>query len=292
MTFRVLKSTMEKVYGRSQAQRRIIATTDKKKGALRALADTEGYTSFIIPDDVGGRFSVLSSVGLLPIAVAGSYVDGLLQGARDMYEKLRNKNLFENISNLYSAIRYLLYQKGKIIEVLANFNNKLSYFGEWWKQLFGESEGKEGKGIFPTSVNFTTDLHSLGQYIQDGLRNLFETFLIVDHINKHIMVPVDNENLDGLNYLSGKTFHEINNQAYKATAKAHFSGDVPNLTIHIPELTSYWLGQLIFFYEKSVALSGYMLGVNPFDQPGVEAYKKNMFSLLGKPNVILSINHC
>ena len=247
------------------------------------MADEEGYTSFIIPDDVGGRFSVLSPVGLLPISVAGNHAKGLLSGAQDMSEKLNNNSIDNNLANLYAGIRNILYQKGKTIELLANFSNKLMYFSEWWKQLFGESEGKNGKGIFPSSANFTTDLHSLGQYIQEGRRDLFETFLIVDHIDNYIMVPDDKNNLDGLNYLAGKTFHEINLQAYKGTAMAHYSGGVPNITIHLPELNAYWLGQLIFFFEKAVALSGYMLGVNPFDQPGVEAYKQNMFKLLGKP---------
>ena len=283
IAFRVIKSMMEKVYGKALAKKRIIATTDKSKGALRKMADEEGYTSFIIPDDVGGRFSVLSPVGLLPISVAGNHAKGLLSGAQDMSEKLNNNSIDNNLANLYAGIRNILYQKGKTIELLANFSNKLMYFSEWWKQLFGESEGKNGKGIFPSSANFTTDLHSLGQYIQEGRRDLFETFLIVDHIDNYIMVPDDKNNLDGLNYLAGKTFHEINLQAYKGTAMAHYSGGVPNITIHLPELNAYWLGQLIFFFEKAVALSGYMLGVNPFDQPGVEAYKQNMFKLLGKP---------
>ena len=283
IAFRVIKSMMEKVYGKALAKKRIIATTDKSKGDLGKMADEEGYTSFIIPDDVGGRFSVLSPVGLLPISVAGNHAKGLLSGAQDMSEKLNNNSIDNNLANLYAGIRNILYQKGKTIELLANFSNKLMYFSEWWKQLFGESEGKNGKGIFPSSANFTTDLHSLGQYIQEGRRDLFETFLIVDHIDNYIMVPDDKNNLDGLNYLAGKTFHEINLQAYKGTAMAHYSGGVPNITIHLPELNAYWLGQLIFFFEKAVALSGYMLGVNPFDQPGVEAYKQNMFKLLGKP---------
>jgi len=285
IAFRAVKSLMEKVYGKDGARNRIIATTDESSGALRKLADDEGYTSFVIPGNVGGRFSVLSPVGLLPIAVTGSHVKILLEGARDMAEQLKQNSIEKNVANLYAAIRYLLYEKGKTIEILSNFNQKLIYFAEWWKQLFGESEGKDGKGIFPASANFTTDLHSLGQYIQDGKRNLFETFLLVDRHENHMMVPEESENLDGLNYLAGKTFHEINLQAYKGTSTAHFDGGVPNMTIHLPELNAYYLGQLIFFFEKAVAVSGYMLGVNPFDQPGVEAYKKNMFRLLGKPGV-------
>ena len=285
IAFRVIKSMMEKTYGKELARKRIIATTDHSRGALKQMADQEGYTTFIIPDDVGGRFSVLSPVGLLPISVAGIHAKVLLNGARDMAESLNNVSIFDNLANLYAGIRYLLYQKGKSIELLANFSNKLMFFAEWWKQLYGESEGKDGKGIFPTSVNFTADLHSLGQYIQDGRRDLFETFLMVDHIDKDVMVPDDKNNSDGLNYLSGKTFHEINMQAYKGTAMAHKSGGVPNMTIHLPELNAYWLGQLIFFFEKAVALSGYMFGINPFDQPGVEAYKQNMFRLLGKPGI-------
>ncbi len=283
IAFRVVKAMMEKVYGRDGARKRILATTDAKKGALRQMAEEEGYRTFTIPADVGGRFSVLTPVGLLPIAVSGNYAETLLEGAREMKENLQNNSFETNIANLYAAIRYLLYQKGKTIEILANFNQKLYYFSEWWKQLFGESEGKEGKGLFPASVNFTTDLHSLGQYIQEGRRDILETFLVVNKIQDHIMVPDDEKNLDGLNYLAGKTFHEINLKAHQGTAEAHRSGGVPNLTIYIPEINAHWLGALIFMFEKAVAVSGYLLGVNPFNQPGVEAYKKNMFKLLGKP---------
>jgi glucose-6-phosphate isomerase len=285
IAFRVIKSMMEKTYGKEVARKRIIATTDRSRGALKQMANQEGYTTFEIPDDVGGRFSVLSPVGLLPISVAGIHAKVLLNGARDMAEKLNNFSIFDNLANLYAGIRYLLYQKGKSIELLANFSNKLTYFSEWWQQLYGESEGKNGKGIFPSSANFTADLHSLGQYIQEGRRDLFETFLIIDHIDNYVMVPDDKNNLDGLNYLTGKTFQEINLHAYKGTAEAHRSGGVPNMTIHLPELNAYWLGQLIFFFEKAVAVSGYMFGINPFDQPGVEAYKQNMFRLLGKPGI-------
>jgi glucose-6-phosphate isomerase len=285
IAFRVIKSMMEKTYGKDIARKRIIATTDQSRGALKQMANQEGYTTFEIPDNVGGRFSVLSPVGLLPISVAGIHAKLLLNGARDMAENLNNFSIFDNLANLYAGIRYLLYQKGKSIELLANFSNKLAYFSEWWKQLFGESEGKNSQGIFPSSANFTADLHSLGQYIQEGRRDLFETFLIINHIDNYVMVPDDKNNLDGLNYLTGKTFQEINLQAYKGTAEAHRSGGVPNMTIHLPELNAYWLGQLIFFFEKAVAVSGYMFGINPFDQPGVEAYKQNMFRLLGKPGI-------
>lgn len=283
IAFRVIRAMMEKVYGKEGARKRIIATTDAKKGALRKLAETEGYRTFSIPEDVGGRFSVLSPVGLLPIAVSGNYAETLLIGAREMKEALASQKFDENIASLYAAIRYLLYEKGKTIEILANFNQKLIFFAEWWKQLFGESEGKDGKGIFPASVNFTTDLHSLGQYIQQGRRDLFETFLVVNKIQDHIMVPEDSQNLDGLNYLAGKTYHEINLKAHQGVAEAHRDGGVPNMTIFIPEISAHWLGALIFMFEKAVAISGNLLGVNPFNQPGVEAYKRNMFKLLGRP---------
>ncbi|OQX87950.1 glucose-6-phosphate isomerase [candidate division KSB1 bacterium 4484_87] len=283
IAFRVVKAMMEKVYGKDEARKRIIATTDEKKGALRKMAEEEGYRTFTIPADVGGRFSVLTPVGLLPIAVSGNYAETLLDGALNMKEILQNSSYDVNIANLYAAIRYLLYKKGKSIEILSNFDQKLVYFAEWWKQLFGESEGKNGKGIFPASANFTTDLHSLGQYIQEGRRDLLETFLIVKKIQDHIMVPEDEKNLDGLNYLAGKTYHEINLKAHQGTAEAHRDGGVPNMTIYLPEINAYWLGSLIFMFEKAVAISGYLLGVNPFNQPGVEAYKTNMFKLLGKP---------
>ena len=283
IAFRVLKKMMEEKYGVTGARKRIVAVTDKSEGALRKLAEKEKYTTFVIPDDVGGRFSVLTPVGLLPIAAAGFDVHALIQGAKDMAESLHSSDIYQNIANLYAALRYLLYSKGKTIEILSNFNPKLIFLAEWWKQLYGESEGKDHKGIFPASANFTTDLHSLGQYIQDGLRNIFETFLITASAKSDVKVPTDSENLDGLNYLADKFFHEINYQAYKGTSQAHIDGGVPNFTIQIPEINEYWLGQLIYFFEKAVGVSGYMLGVNPFIQPGVEAYKNNMFKLLGKP---------
>jgi glucose-6-phosphate isomerase len=282
VAFRIVKNFMEQSMGKEKARQRIIATTDKQRGALKKLATAEGYPTFIIPDDVGGRFSVLTPVGLIPIAVAGVDIKELLAGARDMAEAINTPDLSENIAYQYAAIRTLLYRKGKVVEVLANFTMSLHYFAEWWKQLYGESEGKEGKGIFPAAVDLTTDLHSLGQYIQDGIRNIFETFLIVKNSGNNITVPFDAENFDGLNYLAHKTIAEINEKAYQGTALAHQSGKVPNLTIELPQLSVYTLGQLIFFFEKAVAMSGYILGVNPFNQPGVEEYKINMFRLLGK----------
>lgn len=283
IAFRVLRSMMEEKYDSAEIGRRIVAVTDKSKGAMRKLAENENYRTFAIPDDVGGRFSVFTPVGLFPIAAAGFDVRALIDGAKDMADSLQSESSFENIANLYAGIRFLLYSRGKTIEILSNFNPKLVYFSEWWKQLFGESEGKDQKGIFPTSANFTTDLHSLGQYIQEGLRNIFETFLIVSKAKSDINVPEDSENLDGLNYLAGKSFSHINYQAYRGTSQAHSDGGVPNMTIAIPEINEYWLGQLIYFFEHAVAVSGYLLGINPFDQPGVEAYKNNMFRLLGKP---------
>ncbi|MFZ5518598.1 MAG: glucose-6-phosphate isomerase [Candidatus Zhuqueibacterota bacterium] len=285
IAFRVLKKMMEEKYGAAGARKRIIAVTDKSKGSLRQLAEQEKYVTFVIPDDIGGRFSVLTPVGLLPIAAAGFDVTELLRGARDMAEQLVSPDIFRNVANLYAGLRYLLYSKGKVIEILSGFNPKLIYFAEWWKQLFGESEGKDHKGIFPASANFTTDLHSLGQYIQDGLRIMFETFLITSSETSDISVSADDANLDGLNYLAGRTFHDINYMAYQGTALAHVDGGAPNMTLEIPALDEYWLGQLIFFFETAVAVSGYLLGVNPFDQPGVEAYKRNMFRLLDKPGV-------
>ncbi len=283
IAFRVLRAMMEKKYDSTEIGRRIVAVTDKSKGALRKLAENENYRTFVIPDDVGGRFSVFTPVGLFPIAAVGFDVRALIDGARDMADSLQSESSFENIANLYAGLRFLLYSSGKTIEILSNFNPKLIYFSEWWKQLFGESEGKDQKGIFPISANFTTDLHSLGQYLQEGLRNIFETFLIVSKVKSDINVPEDSENLDGLNYLAGKSFSHINREAYRGTLQAHFDGGVPNMTIEIPEINEYWLGQLIYFFEHAVAVSGYLLGVNPFDQPGVEAYKNNMFRLLGKP---------
>lgn len=284
LAFRILKNHLENKYGKEEAKSRIIAITDQSRGALKKLADDEGYQTYVVPDDVGGRYSVLTPVGLLPIAVAGFDIRKLVNGAIEM--ELLNKKTWGLDSNpmaLYAATRNALYQTGKYIEILVNYLPNLYYITEWWKQLYGESEGKEGKGIFPAGVNFTTDLHSMGQYIQDGQRILFETVLSVNKPNKKLAVPFDDDNLDGLNYIAGKQINEVNNMAQLGTALAHVEGNVPNLEITIDKVDEYNLGQLIYFFEMGCALSGYILGVNPFDQPGVEAYKKNMFALLGKP---------
>jgi len=281
--FRILKQHLEKSYGKNGARERIIATTDKSRGALRQLAEKQGYKTFVIPDDIGGRFSVFTPVGLLPIAAAGINIRKLIQGARDFQKRCDILNISKNPAYKYAAIRHILYKKGKVIEVLSGFHPSLHYIGEWWKQLFGESEGKDGKGIFPAACEFTTDLHSLGQMIQDGKRNLFETFLTVEQSKAKIKIPKVRENLDGLNYLAGKDLDFVNQKAYQATASAHFEGKVPNMTVSIPRRNAFYLGQLFYFFEKSIAMSGLLLGVNPFNQPGVEAYKKKMFKLLGKP---------
>lgn len=284
VTFRILKEDIEQKYGYEEAKNRIIAITDKEKGALKKLADKEGYTSFIIPDDVGGRFSVLTPVGLIPIAFAGYDIRELIKGASEMMKETDSSVDFDlNIAEQYALIRNLLYQNLFTIEILVNYNPKLNYFSEWWKQLYGESEGKDLKGIFPASVSFTTDLHSLGQYIQDGKRTLFETVLTVEKTKYEIVLKEDDENLDNLNYLAGKRIEEINRNAENGTRLAHLEGSVPNLTISISELNEFNLGKLIYFFEKACGISGYILDVNPFDQPGVEAYKKKMFELLGKP---------
>ena len=283
LSFRILKRFMQSKYGNEKSARRIIATTDKSRGLLKTYADAEGFRTFAIPDDVGGRFSVLTPVGLLPIAASGVDIYELLGGAREMAESSADSDITKNESYLYAALRYLAYKKGKRIEILANFKPALHYISEWWKQLYGESEGKENKGLFPSSVNFTTDLHSLGQYIQEGVRNIIETFLIVEKSKNTIHVKKESDNQDGLNYLSDKDMDEINHKAYLGTSAAHLDGDVPNMTITIPSLTPQTIGHLLFFFEKAVAISGYLLDVNPFNQPGVEAYKKNMFKLLGRP---------
>ncbi|MCF8365604.1 MAG: glucose-6-phosphate isomerase [Bacteroidales bacterium] len=284
VSFRILKNHLEKKYGKANAARRIVATTDKSRGALKQLANTEGYATFVVPDDVGGRFSVLTPVGLFPIAVAGFDISNLAEGALAMRTKLMaNSTIGTNPAATYAAARNALYNKDRFVEILVNYLPNLYYFTEWWKQLYGESEGKEGKGIFPAGVINTTDLHSMGQYIQEGKRKLFETVLSVDKPNKNICIPVDESNLDSLNYISGKNIHFVNQMAEKGTTLAHIDGGVPNISISIPEVNEYFIGQLIYFYEFACALSGYVLGVNPFDQPGVEAYKKNMFALLGKP---------
>jgi len=284
LAFRILKQHCEKKYGVEAAKERIVAITDKARGALKTLADKEGYPTFVIPDDVGGRYSVLTPVGLLPIALAGFDILQLLQGARDMQKFVAENPKYEQNPILqYALIRNLLYESGLKVELLASFEPQLFYFIEWFKQLFGESEGKEHKGIFPAGAIFSTDLHSLGQYIQEGTRQMFETVLAIDAVHHRVSIPEDAENLDNLNYLQHRTIHEINQIARKGTCLAHVDGQVPNLCISVPEINEYHLGELIYFFEMSCAVSGYMLGVNPFDQPGVEAYKKNMFRLLGKP---------
>ena len=284
LAFRLLKKQCEDQRGKDEARKVIVAITDAKRGAARVCADKEGYRSFIIPDNVGGRFSVLTPVGLLPIAVAGFDIRQLLKGAADMEALTTSSTPFEdNPSALYAAARNALYRSGKKIEILANYQPKLHYLSEWWKQLYGESEGKEGKGIFPASVDLSTDLHSMGQWIQEGERTIFETVISVDKVKHSVLVPSDDENLDGLNFLAGKHVDEVNKMAELGTRLAHVDGGVPNMRIIVPELTEYWIGQLIYMFEKGCGISGYVLGVNPFNQPGVEAYKKNMFALLNKP---------
>ncbi len=283
IAFRLLKKQCEDQRGKDMARKVIVAVTDAKKGAARVTADKEGYKSFIIPDNVGGRFSVLTPVGLLPIAVAGVDIEQLVAGACEMEKVCANEELTENPAALYAATRNELYKEGKKIEILVNFQPKLHYFMEWWKQLYGESEGKDGKGIYPSSVDFSTDLHSMGQWIQQGERTIFETVVSVEKPNHELHVPSDEENLDGLNFLAGKRVDEVNKMAELGTQLAHVDGGVPNLRISVPALNEYYLGQLIYFFEKACGISGYLLGVNPFNQPGVEAYKKNMFALLNKP---------
>ena len=284
LAFRLLKKQCEDQRGKETARKVIVAITDAKRGAARVCADKEGYRSFIIPDNVGGRFSVLTPVGLLPIAVAGFDIRQLVKGAADM-EGLTTSDtrLEDNPAAMYAAARNVLYRGGKKIEILVNFQPKLHYLSEWWKQLYGESEGKENKGIFPASVDFSTDLHSMGQWIQEGERTIFETVISVDKVKHSVLVPSDDENLDGLNFLAGKHVDEVNKMAELGTQLAHVDGGVPNIRITVPELSEYWIGQLIYMFEKGCGISGYVLGVNPFNQPGVEAYKKNMFALLGKP---------
>lgn len=283
IAFRIFRDVLEKKYGKEEARKRIYATTDREKGALKTLANEEGYESFIIPDDVGGRYSVLTAVGLLPIATAGIDIDQMMQGAADASKEFANPNLSENASYQYAAVRNALYRKGKAIEILVNYEPSLHYFSEWWKQLYGESEGKDHKGIYPASVDFSTDLHSMGQFIQEGTRNLFETVIQIDKAKAEIEIGEDKDNLDGLNFLAGKTMDFVNKKAFEGTLLAHTDGQVPNLIVTIPEASPYWFGYLVYFFEKACGISGYLLGVNPFDQPGVEAYKKNMFALLGKP---------
>ncbi len=283
IAFRVFKEILEKKYGKEEAAKRIYATTDKARGALKNLATEEGYESFVVPDDVGGRFSVLTAVGLLPIAVSGADIAKLMEGAASGRKLALEKEFEENDALQYAAVRNLLHRKGKSVEILANYEPSLHYVSEWWKQLYGESEGKDGKGIFPAAVDLTTDLHSMGQFIQDGSRIMFETVLNVETSREEIILQEEPVDLDGLNYLAGKTVDFINKSAMNGTILAHTDGQVPNLMIHIPAQTEFYLGQLFYLFEFACGVSGYVLGVNPFDQPGVESYKKNMFALLGKP---------
>lgn len=283
IAFRILRQYVEKKYGVEEARKRIYATTDKARGALKTLADAEGYESFVVPDNVGGRFSVLTAVGLLPIAAAGIDIDDMMKGAADAREAYSNPSLKDNEAYKYAAVRNALYNKGKTIEVLVNYEPSLHYFNEWWKQLYGESEGKDNKGLFPAAVDFTTDLHSMGQYVQEGRRILFETVINVEKAKYEINIEEAENDMDGLNFLAGKTMDFVNKKAFQGTLLAHNDGGVPNMVLNVPELSAYYFGYMVYFFEKACGISGYLLGVNPFDQPGVEAYKKNMFALLGKP---------
>ena len=283
IAFRVFKDKLEKKYGKEEAAKRIYATTDKAKGALKNLADKEGYETFVVPDDVGGRFSVLTAVGLLPIAVSGADIQALMDGAAEGRKLAMQQEFAENDAMQYAAVRNILLRKGKSVEVLANYEPSLHYVSEWWKQLYGESEGKDQKGLFPASVDLTTDLHSMGQFIQDGSRIMFETVLEIEKSRGNIVIGEDPEDLDGLNYLAGKDMDFVNKSAMNGTILAHTDGDVPNLKVLIPEQNEFYLGELFYFFEFACGISGYLLGVNPFNQPGVESYKKNMFALLGKP---------
>ncbi len=283
IAFRIFKEMLEKRYGKEEAAKRIYATTDKARGALKNLSTEEGYETFVVPDDVGGRFSVLTAVGLLPIAISGADIDQLMAGAADARDRALNASYEENDAVLYAAIRNILHRKGKAVEILANYEPSLHYVSEWWKQLYGESEGKDQKGIFPASVDLTTDLHSMGQFIQDGSRIMYETVLNVEESAEEIVIQEEPVDLDGLNYLKGKTVDFVNKSAMNGTMLAHTDGNVPNLVVNIPKQDEFSLGQLFYFFEFACGVSGYILGVNPFNQPGVESYKKNMFALLGKP---------
>ena len=283
IAFRIFKAMLEKKYGKAEAAKRIYATTDKARGALKSLATAEGYETFVVPDDVGGRFSVLTAVGLLPIAASGADIDRLMEGAASGRKRALEADFEENDALQYAAIRNILLRKGKVIEVLANYEPSLHYVSEWWKQLYGESEGKDQKGIFPASVDLTTDLHSMGQFIQDGSRTLFETVMNVEESRCELVIGEEPTDLDGLNYLAGKTVDFVNKSAMNGTILAHTDGNVPNLIVNIPKQDEFFLGELFYFFEFACGVSGYVLGVNPFNQPGVESYKKNMFALLGKP---------
>lgn len=283
IAFRVFREILEKKYGKEEAKKRIFCTTDKAKGTLKSLADAEGFETFVVPDDVGGRFSVLTAVGLLPIAVAGADIDALMAGAAEASELYNVASIQDNDCYKYAAIRNILYNKGKSTEVMVSYEPCFTMMNEWWKQLYGESEGKDNKGLFPASVVFSTDLHSMGQYIQDGRRDLFETVVHIKKPKYEIVLGNDPEDIDGLNYLEGKTMGFVNDKAFEGTVLAHNDGKVPNIVLEVDDFSERTLGHMIYFFEKACAVSGYMLGVNPFDQPGVESYKKNMFALLGKP---------
>ncbi|MGE6754210.1 glucose-6-phosphate isomerase [Rossellomorea sp. NPDC071047] len=283
IAFRIFRKMLEEKYGVEEARKRIYATTDKSKGALKTLASDEGYETFVVPDDIGGRYSVLTAVGLLPIAVSGVEIETMMNGAAQAREDFGKSELTENPAYQYAAVRNALYNKGKTIEMLINYEPGLQYFSEWWKQLFGESEGKDQKGIYPSSANFSTDLHSLGQYVQEGRRDIFETVIKVSEPRHELKIEKADSDLDGLNYLAGETVDFVNNKAFEGTLLAHTDGGVPNLIVEIPAMDAFTFGYLVYFFEKACAMSGYLLGVNPFDQPGVEAYKVNMFALLGKP---------
>jgi len=283
IAFRIFKDYIEKRYGKEEAKNRIYATTDKARGALKTLANTEGYETFIVPDDVGGRFSVLTPVGLLPIAAAGIDIDAMMQGAKDAYDLYKEENIEDNDALTYALVRNLLYRKGKKLEMLVNYEPRLLFFAEWWKQLYGESEGKDGKGIWITSASFSSDLHSLGQMIQEGERTIFETVLNIESPVADVVIESTDDNLDGLNFLAGKTMDYVNKMAMAGTMIAHVDGGVPNIKVNIPNVSAYSFGYMVYFFEFACGVSAYTLGVNPFNQPGVEAYKKNMFALLGKP---------
>lgn len=283
VAFRIMKDYMEKKYGKEEAAKRIYATTDRARGALKTLASTEGYETFVVPDDVGGRFTVLTAVGLLPIAAAGIDIDAMMAGAKAARNDYASDNLKDNECLQYAAARCALYYRGKVTEILVNYEPALIFFSEWWKQLYGESQGKDGKGIFPASVSFSTDLHSMGQYIQEGLRNIFETVIKVAEPTSDFVIEANDDDLDGLNFLAGKTLSYVNTNAFKGTLLAHVDGGVPNVVLNLDRIDAENFGYMVYFFELACAVSGYMTGVNPFDQPGVEAYKKNMFALLGKP---------
>jgi glucose-6-phosphate isomerase len=283
IAFRIFRELLEQKYGKEAARKRIYATTDRARGALKQLANEEGYESFVIPDDVGGRYSVLTAVGLLPIAAAGIDIEAMMKGAADARADFSSPKLSDNLSYQYAAVRNVLYRKGKTVEILVNYEPSLHYVSEWWKQLYGESEGKDLKGIYPASVDFSTDLHSMGQFIQEGSRIMFETVLQVQEVPEQVTIGTDPANLDGLNFLSGQTMDFVNKKAFQGTMLAHTDGGVPNLIVTLPDMSAYTFGYMVYFFEKACGISGYLLGVNPFDQPGVEAYKKNMFALLGKP---------